>query len=243
MFLKKRFNCMIDLKKYLDTVDGFLTDKEGGLLFKLAQHVKRGSVVEIGSWKGKSTVCLALGSREGSKSKVFAIDPHTGSPEHQDAFGGKVWTFDTFKENIKRAQVEDIVVPIVKTSGDAVNDFQKDIGLIFIDGAHEYEPVKKDFLEWEPKVLLGGIIAFHDTVGWAGPRKVVEEYLYNSSHFKNVRFVDSITYATKVDKNNFFDRIQNRYMLYVRNISEYVRGLSIPKPIKKIGKIILESIS
>lgn len=231
------------LKDNLRALDGFLTEKEGFLLYNLARTVEKGCIIEIGSWKGKSTVCLARGSKSGNKKTVYAIDPHTGSPEHQGEFGGKVWTFDIFTETLKRAGADDVVTPIVKTSNEAVKDFTESIGLIFIDGAHEYEPVKQDFLEWEPKVLDGGIIAFHDTVGWEGPRKVVEEFLYTGNRFKNVRFVDSITYATKVRQNSALDRVQNRYMVTVRNISEYVRALQIPTPVKKMGKKILEVIT
>jgi predicted O-methyltransferase YrrM len=233
---------MTDLKKYLNGVEGFLTDKEGELLFKLAKKVKEGAIVEIGSWKGKSTICLALGSKLSPKRRVFAIDPHTGSSEHQSAYGSKVWTFDVFKENIKRANVEDMIEPIIETSSEAVKNFKHGIGLVFIDGAHEYDDVKTDFLNWFPKVVEGGVVVFHDTIGWLGPRKVVEEYLYKSKNFKNVRFVDSITYGQKTYQNNFFDRLENRYTLILRNFSEYIRSLQIPKPIKAVGKKVLEFI-
>jgi len=234
---------MINLKKELSGVEGFLTDKEGKLLFEMSQNVKNGVIVEIGSWKGKSTICLALGSKYGYRRSVFAVDPHIGSPEHQDAFGGMVWTFDAFKKNIKNAGVEEIVKPILETSDNAVKSFNQDIGLLFVDGAHEYEDVKNDFINWFPKLSLEGIMAFHDTIGWEGPRKVVETYLYKSESFRDVHFVDSITYGRKVIQNNFFDRLKNRYYLFLRNISEKVRQSEIPKPIKKFGKKILEFVT
>lgn len=40
-------------------------------------------IVEIGSWKGKSTIWIANGSKDGRNIKVYAIDPHIGSSEHQ----------------------------------------------------------------------------------------------------------------------------------------------------------------
>ena len=64
----------------------------------------RGVIVEIGSWKGKSTVSLGLGSRERNKIKIYAIDPHTGSPDHIASHAGeKIWTFDEFKKNMEKA--------------------------------------------------------------------------------------------------------------------------------------------
>ncbi len=228
-----------ELAGILSGIEGFLTLEEGKLLFDLAKNTKTDSIVEIGSWKGKSTVCLGLGSKEGSGIKIYAIDPHTGSLEHQNEFKGNVWTFDIFKENVRRSGIEDMIVPIVKPSGEAVKDFNQEVSLIFIDGAHEYDAVKKDFEDWISKIVDGGVVAFHDTIGWAGPRKVVEEYLYKSNNFINIGFVDSITYGTKVSNNNLLDRIKNRYILCLRDFSEYVRPLPIPKVIKKTGKKIL----
>ena len=194
-------------------VDGWLSRPEGRLLYRLArQCTGRGSIVEIGSWKGKSTIWLANGSRSGQKTKIHAVDPHTGSTEHQQQFG-RVWTFDEFQRNIKSAGVDDLIVPHVDFSEAAARTFKDPVELIFIDGLHEYEGVKSDFEAWFPKVIDGGIMAFHDTTGWPGPRRLVIERLFKSPFFKNVRFVRSITYGEKTQQNTAFDRLKNRLML------------------------------
>ncbi len=52
------------IKKLVKDIEGFLTDKDGALLFDLAKRVSgRGVILEIGSWKGKSTIWLAKGSK------------------------------------------------------------------------------------------------------------------------------------------------------------------------------------
>jgi len=203
-------------KKSPDDIDGWLTEKEGNLLHKLAKN-SRGAIVEIGSWKGKSTIELAKGSKAGNNAKIYAIDPHTGSQMQKQRFG-KIWTFDEFKKNIKNAGVDDVIVPLVKTSKEAARNFDKPVQLIFIDGDHDYEMVKLDFDLWYPKVSEGGIMALHDTVGWSGPQKVAEESLYKSRNFRNVRFVDSITYAEKVSENSAIDRLGNRFSLFLKNL-------------------------
>jgi MMP 1-O-methyltransferase len=198
-------------------VDGFLTDKEGETLYKLAKDCLPNTViVEVGSWKGKSTIWLSKGSQKGNNLKVFAIDPHTGSSEHNS--GGKVWTFDKFKENILNAEVSDIVIPLVQTSEDAAKSFDDPVGLIFIDGAHEYNMVKLDFELWLSKVKDGGIMAFHDTTNWPGPRKLVEEKLFKSSNFKGIRFVDSITYGRKRAVITYREKLENITFFFIRRI-------------------------
>jgi len=228
-----------ETKKLTEKIDGFLSIKEGELLYNLAKNVKgKGVIVEIGSYKGKSTVWLARGSKAGNKIKVYAIDPHTGNPEHKKRFG-KIWTFEEFKKNIKYAKVDDIVIPIVKTSEEAAKNFDKPVELIFIDGNHEYKFVKLDFEMWFPKVVNGGIMAFHDTIGWPGPKKVVEEFVYKSKKFRNVKFIDSITFGEKVKKNSLKDRIRNRYVLLLKNLYELIQKMHLPKSIRVLGKKII----
>lgn len=57
-------------------IDGFLSPAEAELLYRLASEVPTGgTIVEIGSFQGRSTVCLGLGAKQ-SGASVYAIDPH-----------------------------------------------------------------------------------------------------------------------------------------------------------------------
>ena len=189
-----------EVKRIVENIEGWLSDREGEFLYQMAKKApERGAVVEIGSWKGKSTIWLAKGSKSGNKAKVYAIDPHNGSHEHRETYG-EAKTFRDFKRNIENARCGDLVIPIVKTSEEAAKEWDKPVGFLFIDGAHEYESVKLDFELWHPHVIEGGVVALHDTTGdqSEGPKKVVEEFIYHSGNFKDIGFVDSITFATKV---------------------------------------------
>lgn len=231
-----------EVKQIVRDVEGYLIRKEGELLYNLAKSCKgRGVIVEIGSWKGQSTIWLAKGSKAGMNVKVYAIDPHTGSSEHKNG-NTKVWTFEEFNKNIEMAEVDDIIIPIVKSSEEAAKNFNEPIELLFIDGAHEYESVKSDFECWLPKLITGGIIAVHDTVVWLGPRKVVEEYLFKSDTFKNIEFVDSITFAQKVEQNSMKDRLNSRYVLFLKDMCSFAAKLNLPAPIRIIGKEIIRRV-
>lgn len=206
------------LLRLTERTDRWINDKEAELLYNLAMNCKgQGVIVEVGSWKGESTIYLAKGSEAGKKVKVYAIDPHTGSPIHRKWYG-EVWTFDEFKRNIKSAGVTDLVVPLVKTSEEAAKHFKEDVELVFVDGDHEYDSVKLDFDLWFPKLIEGGFIAFHDSVLTSGPQRVVEKCLYKSNRFRNIRVVGSITFAEKVYVNSLSDRIGNRYELLKRTV-------------------------
>ncbi|MCH9609878.1 MAG: hypothetical protein S4CHLAM45_13960 [Chlamydiales bacterium] len=217
-----------EIQQITDEVDGFLSQNgdnllEGETLYYLAKkYAPGGDVAEIGSWKGKSTIWLANGCR-GTKSHVYAIDHHEGSPEHQSK-ENEVWTFEEFKQNIANASVTDYVIPVVKKSKEALSD-TGELNLLFIDGAHEYDAVKEDLNLWFPKVKEGGCIAFHDTSlpGWSGVRKLVIEEVFKSPHFTNIRYINSITYATKKKHISLKEKLKNRIALFVNQVHQVTR--------------------
>ncbi len=230
-----------EIRTLAAAIDGWLPDFEGELLYDLARNATgRGVIVEIGSWKGKSTIWLARGAKAGPRRTVYAIDPHTGSPEHR--MEGSVATFAEFKQNIARAGVPDIVIPILKPSEEAADVIAEPVELIFIDGAHEYERVRADFQAWFPKVIDGGVMAFHDTLGWQGPRRLVEESVYRSPSFRRVHLVGSITFGEKTNAATLGDRLRNRYVLALKQIFETGRAIRAPAAVRRLGRRLVERL-
>lgn len=226
------------VKPLIADVPGWLTDEEGEALYELARRCEgRGVIVEIGSWKGKSTICLARGSRAGNSVRVYAVDPHAD------------YRFGDFKANVERAGVGDLVTPIASLSQAAADDFDEPIELLFVDGSHEEHLVREDFAKWVPKVVDGGWVAFHDTTWTPGPRRVVGELVYRSRSFKDVRFViGSLTVAHKVASNTLADRLRARYVLGVKtafwlaSTALKKQRRLLPKPVERFGRRVLRAI-
>jgi predicted O-methyltransferase YrrM len=224
-------------------IGGWLTPKEGRLLYDLARRCTgRGVIVEIGSWKGKSTIWLASGARDGAGPTVYAIDPHTALSDNL-ATQSAVPTLEEFIRNIRAAGVDHLVVPMVTTSAQAARGFDRPVELIFIDGAHDYQSVALDLDLWFPKVLEGGTIAFHDTVAWEGPRRLVAERVFRGSWARRAWFVDSTTVAEKVTRNSSADRLRNRYTLALKSICDAGSRLNVPRPVRSGGRWLLERLS
>lgn len=222
------------LRALIKDIPGWLTDEEGEALYEYAKACTgRGVIVEIGSWKGKSTTCLGLGSRAGANVPIYAVDPHAD------------YRFGEFKANMERAGIADLVTPIASLSQAAAPEFDKPIELLFVDGSHEYEDVKDDFDQWVPKVVEGGIVAVHDTTLWAGPKKVVEDRIFRGRDFKDVRFVfGSTTVGRKVRQNTAADRARARYSLALKRgfeLSYRARKL-IPRPATQLARRVLKAI-
>lgn len=209
---------MLDFRRKIEGIDGWLTENEGVFLYNSAKKVKQeNTVVEIGSWKGRSTICLGKGVKDGNQATVYAIDPHIWSSLRQNMFGS-VDTFQEFTQNIRNARVDQYIEVIRDTSENAVKNFEKRVELIFIDGAHKFKFVNLDFRLWFPKVVNGGTVVFHDSWHFPGPNLFTAIVLLTSSKIKNPKMVDTITYFEKVEKNSFMDRIKNLCFLIFRTL-------------------------
>ncbi|MGC8784082.1 MAG: class I SAM-dependent methyltransferase [Armatimonadota bacterium] len=227
-----------ELLTLTESVEGWLTVEEGELLYRLARACTgRGAIVEVGSFKGKSTIWLAKGSLAGAGARVVAIDPHTGSAEHRQG-DRPVWTYDEFLANLRRAKVEEIVTPLVATSAETAAHFSQPVELLFIDGDHRYEMVRQDFDLWFPKVMEGGYLLMHDTIRWEGPRRVARECVYRSRSFRNVGFVHSITFGQKVAHNTSADCWRNRYLLLLHFVYDCLSMVRVPPTLKRIAKAV-----
>jgi MMP 1-O-methyltransferase len=147
----------------LADVDGWLFLDEAWALHESVRNLARPgqpvTVVEIGSFKGRSTIALALGVKARGSGTVFAIDPHTGAGTPI----GPVATAVEFQRNIAAAGVDKLVELLVTTSHAARPQFAaKSIDLLFVDGSHEYEDLKTDITDWQTALKDESVVAFND---------------------------------------------------------------------------------
>lgn len=157
----------------IDSIKGFLAYEEGDALYNAAKEVAaRGACLEIGSYCGKSTVYLGLACQE-EGSVLYALDHHLGSEENQagwehhdetlaDSETGMLNTFPEFRRTLRKASLEDSVIPLVTSSTVASKHWATPLAMVFIDGGHALEHALNDYVHWAPRVMPGGILAIHD---------------------------------------------------------------------------------
>jgi len=178
-------------------VRGWLSRAQGELLFKLSQrNPSLGRVVELGSYHGKSTICLAQGSRKVGGGPIYAVDNFVGGPY----VGMGPSFFAVFRENIEKHHLADGVAPLVSDSASAGHGWTGGaIRLLFIDADHSYSAVRNDFTVWEKHIPVGGIVAFHDTLAWPGVIRFVAELILQGTFadFKTRLGSGGLTYAVK----------------------------------------------
>jgi hypothetical protein len=145
--------------------EGWLTEQQARVLWDSAHGLMpSATVVEIGSFRGRSTVVLASAAGEGVE--VVAIDPHAGSDRGPREISADAERGDSdhnaFLANIERAGVGGIVRHVRRFSDDALGEFDGSVELLWVDGAHRFGPARKDIVRWGARVPEGGRMLVHD---------------------------------------------------------------------------------
>lgn len=208
---------------------GFLTEAEARFIgLAAACTPAEGAIVEIGSFKGRSTVVLATVARQYGLGPVVAIDPHTfDNPElaeHRTEPGAS--SFEAFLANLKSARVADIVEVHRAHSTDVAPAWMRPMRFLWIDGNHTLAGAKADFDGFMPHLATGGVVAFHDALHvYSGPIRVFVDDVLRSDRFGAAGFVGSIAWAQfRPEDGERFRDIRAAVELRARRLLPYVEG-------------------
>ena len=173
----------------LARVDGYLFPHEAVFLHQLARWGPgEGAIVEIGSFRGRSTLCFAHGVRGKRATPIIAVDPHVYETEGQ------------LRENLEHFGMADIVHPLVSPSVAAASSWTGAIRVLFVDGHHEKESVEADVDAWLPFLDPGGFLVLHDSTdlsSFPGPAEVAATRLRVGPVFDAVGTLGGMTWARR----------------------------------------------
>ena len=154
-----------------DTIFAFLTPYEKQTLYRLARSLPaRAQLVEIGSYLGGSSCCLAAGII-GKGSLLHCIDTfmsdHITGEERRD-------TYPQFAENT--APYKEVIQVHRGLSSAVAHEFTEPLDLLFVDGDHSWEGVTTDLNLYLPLLKDHAIVVMHNS---AHPpvKRAIEQYI------------------------------------------------------------------
>lgn len=152
----------------MSEIEGWLTEAQAQrLAARAAAPRPPGAVVEIGSFRGRSTVVLARAAGD-----VVAIDPHAGGDRGPQEIAPDAERGDAdhaaFLANLAAAGVAERVRHLRKPSASAHADVAGPLSLLYVDGAHRFGPARADLAGWGSRVAPGGVMLVHDAFASVG---------------------------------------------------------------------------
>ena len=148
-----------------DTILGMMVRTELEWIYEAAKRMD--TIVEIGSYKGRSTYALCAGCR----GQVYAVDPFMAGGYWPDTDSVKD-TYPEFMENMK-GFANLTVVRMTSEEAAASGLIPPMVDMVFIDGDHDYAMVKKDLELWAPRTKK--LVCGHD-LNVPGVEQAVMEY-------------------------------------------------------------------
>jgi len=205
----------------IEQIEGWLSRDIIQLLQDLChKRPKPSDCLEVGSWKGKSAITVA--SCLGSNEYLHCIDTFTGSIEHKH-LQEKINTLPDFKSNLKRYNLHDKVHIHIGTSQEHYHKIKKNsLGLIFIDGSHNFQDVLEDFQLLYDKLQIGGFVAFHDSK-WLGVKRVLWNYIYPLNDIGIVKRIEDTTYIQKTTHSYFYPI--NQLLLAIQKAKQFKKRI------------------
>ena len=235
-------NFTAGLIKTTKNIEGFLSEKEMKFLALLAAcPTAKGEVLEIGSFKGKSTVILAKGASLTSETNIVAVDPLTSPSTTDPDLQGEESCLKDFQINLRNAGVEKCVEFHQKRSSELAKVWNRDIRLLWIDGDHTYSGAKSDFDMFSRYLSDGAIIAIHDVLhvsyGFEGPIRIFMEDVLLSRHFGPAGMCGSIGWSQYFKDSNIAWKFKYQKIKLYQKLSRLLPYSVLNDDIKGFTKI------
>lgn len=176
------------LGKALDIV-GWMSPEE--LFWLLNQAASHPVIVEIGSWKGRSTYALA----EGCPGVLFFVEHFEGSLKEMHNLESYGELFMPGGQDRVRLELLHNLAQFVKAGSAFLIEAKSEeaaafLGsvfmhhspdMVFIDGDHSYEGCASDIIAWRKYFKKPGLLCGHDS-GMAGVRRAIDELVPGWQH-------------------------------------------------------------
>ena len=181
-----------------------MTHGELEWLYHQAQREEITTILELGSWKGRSTHALLSGLN--GKGLLTAVDTWRGSVDPRDQTNAMAKQEDVlaeFKKNVGQFKNLEICQMESAAAAEKFRAEGRKFDMVFIDAGHTYEEVKRDIELWRPlaKVILSG----HDYMPqtWMGVCQAVDECCHRTYKAESIWYTPAEPFPQI--KGKYFD--------------------------------------
>ncbi len=176
--------------KGIESRPGLVPDTQGwnsdGPIFAAQiEQVKPKTIIEVGSWKGRSAIHMA---RLAPQAIIYCVDlwvphigvglgefPRTHIPERFDA----PTFYQQFLLNIKLAKVDHQIIPVRGLTvpiASCLGAWGVEADLIYLDASHDELSVSQDLNAYWPLLRKGGILFGDDFSSHPGVKAAVQKF-------------------------------------------------------------------
>ena len=155
-------------------IEGWTTPRELRFLALLAAcPTTTGSVIEIGSYRGRSTTLLARAAELASNVPIIAVDHFLQSG-----------AYAAFQQSVRAAGAESLIEFHQMMSWELSVGWDRPLRLLWIDGNHTYAATRRDLDVFAPYLADGAIVAIDDVLNrFEGSLRVFMEDILLSPHY------------------------------------------------------------
>jgi hypothetical protein len=193
----------------MKTIEGWLEEEEAELLISACTRIIADSsgahaIVEIGSYCGRGTVVLGsmLKKSRAPHCHLYAVDPHEGK---QGALDYGLHTvppsLEKLQANLSSAGLSGWVSILPRRAWEI--PWQQPVHLLVVDGLHDYPNAARDFYHYEPWIVLGGYVAFHDYADYFPGVQALVSQIIADGNFCKVALAGSMIVLQKLSKDHW----------------------------------------
>ena len=155
-------------------------------------------IIEIGTNIGRTAVLLAkILKTINRQTKIISIDPFSFATDETYNPKGNYFHYTTL---MHQQDLHGICIPVTAYSQDISHIFRDKVGLLFVDGSHQYDDVIKDLNYYSELVRVNGYV-FVDDYGigsYPGVYRAFEEWLATHDNYEVAFKEDYFVLAKKI---------------------------------------------
>jgi len=197
-----------------------------------------GEVLEIGSFKGKSTTLLAKSVALVGGDRVCAVDPLFAASDTVPPIESGENLPDVFRETIESNGVQHIVEFHQMPSQKLAETWDRPLRLLWIDGDHSYKGAMDDFENFAPFLQPGSVVAAHDVLHRAeGPIRMFCERILLSPAFGPCGMCGSIGWGQYLGPDADTDAYMPEKIALYRKMSRLIQFVALGRDLTKAGTL------